>query len=222
MKNTYQFLSDDELVHQCKTSTDSEVSEFFIKKHLLILQKLAHNHTKRFTFTQYEDNLQNAKIGMLEAIQRYKPGMDAKFSTFLYKTVYYYLLSQNDNEAFVKCPPRLREIRSYYGGKYNDVKNKEIENKYDLKNSNYVILSPEAFVVTDEFESKDEYDCFDRLAFWDLEKKINEEEKQIVNLLIEDYNVREIVSIMSESNKKSYTPKIIRKKIQNIRECFNV
>lgn len=222
MKNTYQYLSDEELIHQYKTTNNVEIIEYLIQKHQPILLKLAAQHTRRFSFTVQEDNLQNAKIGMIDAVRRYEDGNGAKFTTFLYKTVYYYLLTQNDNEAFVKCPPRLREVRSYYGGKYDDKKRQEIEQKYDLHSGGYALLSPEAIVISNDLETSETFDSFDRLSLWDLEGKIDLEDKKILNLLLEGHNMSEVARILTQATGKNYTLKFIRKKIGNIKALFNV
>jgi DNA-directed RNA polymerase specialized sigma subunit len=111
---------------------DASSAEILINKYIALIRKLAHNHTKRYSFTEFEDNLQNAKYGALLGFKRFNLNTNVKLSTFLHTTIYHYLLSCNDEEAFVKCPSNLREVRNYISGKYSNDKKQNFEEKYAI------------------------------------------------------------------------------------------
>ena len=151
MKHTINTLSDIDLIN----TGDIEA---LLNRHSLLLKKLASNHAIKYPNTTFEDCLQNAKVGLILAVKRFDINSSVKFITFLHKTVYYYLLTCNDEESFVKCPPVIREIKSYFSGAYNHSKKTAFEQKHNLNNNDdiqnleneYKILSSEAIITTDK------------------------------------------------------------------------
>jgi RNA polymerase sigma factor (sigma-70 family) len=112
MKN-YNNLPDINLINIYKSENSPESLEILLKRYDNLLNKLAHNHTVRFTSTQFDDNKQNAILGAIIAIKAFRD-QGTKLSTYLYKSVYMYLLTSNDEESFVRCPSNARKNRLQY------------------------------------------------------------------------------------------------------------
>ena len=206
-----------------------------LERHLPLLKKLSSDHVRKFPNTIFDDCLQNARVGAILATQRFNKDSSVKFVTFLHKTVYYHLLSCNDEEALLKCPTDKREIKSYFAGKYDARQAKKIafEKKHNLNNPNdiqnleneYRILGSESVFTTemlpevlDSNENQTVCDVNTKIAI----ESLPEEEKQIVYLLIEGETISNIARIFSDKYNTKYSDKQIKTKISHIQQHFSV
>jgi hypothetical protein len=82
-----------------------------------------------------EDCLSIARISAKIAYDRFNfDNQKAKLSTYVYTTVKFEMLTQADQESFVKCPSHMREFRVYFMGGYDNdpVKKANFEAKHNL------------------------------------------------------------------------------------------
>jgi DNA-directed RNA polymerase specialized sigma subunit len=232
MKNTLNILGDHELISRYRIHGNQEIVEFIIDRHFPLLKKLSLSHLQKFPNTTFEDNIQNAKLATIIAIQRFNTQSENKFVTFLYSTVFHYLLSCNDEESFVKCPSNIREIRSYFAGKYDiDIeKKKKFEKKYNLNTEKdiqdlsrkYQIVG-DSIVLTDELpEVEVKEDIFSNLNYNFFVERLSQEDQMIVNLLIEGHSMNNIAKIVSKNTKKTITGKQIKNKIVSMQANLSV
>ena len=227
MKNIYKTLNDKELIDLCRDSKVSqEATDSMIERYQIMLYKIAHNHTKKYKNSSFEDNFQNAKIGLILACKRYNEIETAKFSTYLYKTVFHYLTTCIECESFVKCPTNLREVKSFLTNKYenNQDKSDYIKNKYDLKTENDInefkkkfrLLNPDTIIVDDNinfegFSINKTSDFSDEVLFNVFCESLSNNEQLIVKLICTGYNCSEISEILTKNGKN-----ISEKKIRTI------
>jgi len=227
--NTFKTQSDALLICEYqKNLNNSDLSEYLLAKFEPICKKLAYAHTQKYPTTLFEDNLQNSRLGCLLAFRRYKAN-SSKPSTFIYSTIYHYLLSCNDEEAFVNCPTNIREVRSYIGGKYNSnpKKKRKFEKKYGINNKSdydnlalqYSLVNPENIQIKSDDQLPENtyvHNILDNICNSMFVDSLSLECKQIADLLIQGYSQTEISEIMSKN--KSTTIKQIGAKINIIRK----
>ena len=235
MKYTLNTQSDIQLLSEYKINPNEGILKELLNRYFALFKKLSLNHLQKFPNTTLEDNLQNSRVAAIQAIERYDFNLGVKFSTFLYNTVYYYLLSCNDSESFISCSSNLREIRSYFAGKYDlDLKKKQsFEKKHNLNTKEDIqsfqiahqMLSSDAVQVVEILPEKSynlEDNLLSNIHFNTILDRFNEEDKQIVCLLIEGYNISNIARIFSEEKKQKYSDKQIKKRLDNIKKQFYV
>jgi DNA-directed RNA polymerase specialized sigma subunit len=114
---------------------DSVLQELF-NRHDNMLRNLATKLlAKRPYMGSVEDCLSIARIAAMVAYERFDfTNKKAKLSTYVYSTVKFEMLTQADQESFVKCPSQMREFRVYYMGGYDNdpVKKSNFEQKWGL------------------------------------------------------------------------------------------
>jgi len=114
---------------------DILLSELF-SRHDNMLRGLASKLlAKRPYMSTVEDCLSIARIAAMIAYDRFDfTNQKAKLSTYVYSTVKFEMLTQADQESFVKCPSQMREFRVYYMGGYDNdpVKKANFEAKWSL------------------------------------------------------------------------------------------
>lgn len=230
MKHTYMQQSDVDLVVSYQTKNDNQALETLLERHSNLLKKLANKHQLSHPNTIFEDCYQNAIIGAILAFKRFNPDFDVKLITFLHSTVYFYLLGTNDSESFVSCPSNLREIKSYFAGRFSEDKKKKFEQKHNLNNAHdiqdfekkHLLLATNSVITTDEMpeiETSSENQIIDDVNVKLFIDTLPEEEREIVYLLMEGYSISKIARIFLESNRK-ISDKQIKKKLQTIQNYF--
>ena len=207
MKNSYKLLIDTDLINKYQNSQDQDALSVLLERHSLLLKKLANQHCRKFPFNALEDALQNANLGAIIAISRFNLNQKNKFTTFLYTTVYYHLLSCNDEESFIKCPPQLREVKSYAAGKYTDAKKYDFEKKHNLNSKSDIEDFKKKYSVFDNVEVQDilpeqSENNFEEINLRIMLSELSTEEKEIAQLIIEGYTVSEISKILPGSYKQ--------------------
>lgn len=225
MKNSYKLLSDFDLVEKYQINIDQDALLVLLERHASLLRKLATQNASKIPLTTLEDNLQNAKIGAIISISRFDLKRNNKFSTFLYKTVYYHLLSCNDDESFVKCPSNLREVKSYAANKYSGEQKNNFEKKYNLKTQNdiesfknkYSILSSNSIQLTDVLPERFQSDMFSEIDFKLSFDSLPQDEKIIANLIMEGNSISDISKIFPE-----ITYKKIKEKISHLKRIISL
>ncbi len=132
--------SDKELLSIYRTNKgtsygDTVLQELF-NRHDNMLRNLATKLlAKRPYMGSVEDCLSIARIAAMVAYERFDfTNKKAKLSTYVYSTVKFEMLTQADQESFVKCPSQMREFRVYYMGGYDNdaVKKANFEHKWGL------------------------------------------------------------------------------------------
>lgn len=132
--------SDNELLKLYRTNKgtsygDNVLQELF-NRHDNMLRNLATKLlAKRPYMGSVEDCLSIARIAAMVAYERFDfTNKKAKLSTYVYSTVKFEMLTQADQESFVKCPSQMREFRVYYMGGYDNdpVKKANFEHKWSL------------------------------------------------------------------------------------------
>jgi len=230
MKYTDTKKSDIDLVLDYQTKNENQALEILLDRYSSLLRKLAHKHNSNYPHTIYEDCFQNAVYGAILALKRFNSKFDVKLITFLHSTVHFHLLSSNDAESFVSCPSNLREVKSYFSGKFSGERKKKFEQKHNLHNSQdiksfekkHLILSSNAICTSDELpevETSSENDTITKVNVSLFLDKLSEEDKEIVCLLMEGYSISKVARIFSETRRK-ITDKQIKKKLQTMSEFF--
>ncbi len=133
-------LSDTELLQAYRTNKGSDYGDTLLQelfnRHDNMLRNLATKLlAKRPYMGSVEDCLSIARIAAMVAYDRFDfTNKKAKLSTYVYSTVKFEMLTQADQESFVKCPSQMREFRVYFMGGYDNdpVKKANFEHKWDL------------------------------------------------------------------------------------------
>lgn len=233
MKHTLNILSDIELIAFFKKQNDPEIIDLLIERHSGIINKLAHSHTQRHPQTDIEDNRQNAKLATILAINKFDCLREVKFSTFLFKTIYHYLLTANDSESFVNCPTHVREIKSYISGAYDykpDVRS-NFERKHQLYsdidkqnliNQNILLktIFPEENIP--EVPDNSENNVISELYIKIFIDSLSEEDRLILALCSEGIEYINIARTLSEKYQKNISNKQIKRKIESYKHKFFV
>lgn len=235
MKNVYKTLKDKELIELYKKSKNSQdVIDSMVERYQPLLMKIAHQHTRKHKNSSFEDNFQNAKIGLILACQRYNSLSEAKFSSYLYKTVFHYLTTCSEEESFVKCPSSMREVKSFLGNKYelDQLKSNHIKEKYQLNTKDDImlfrkkfnLLNPDSVITEDNWVleniSVDRINDFTNDALFNVfYDSLDNQEQLIVKLVCIGYSCPEIVRVFSE-NGKDITEKQIRSMIKKLKSKF--
>lgn len=241
MKHTLDLMSDYDLVklHQ---HNDSEATQSLLSRHQSLLLNLAKQHKSKYPFTSSEDNIQNATLGALQAYNRFKlENNTAQVSTFVYKTVYHYLLTCLDTESFVGVPSNLREIRSYIAGRYDNdsAKKNKFNKKYSINNEDdkqkltqkYELIqtNPVGFYadVDPSFE-----DCvLDRADYENelissvnnrmLLQSLDADDLLLLNkIFVEEESLARVAQFFSQKTGRKYTESSIKKRIHSIQATF--
>jgi|APCry1669189440_1035222.scaffolds.fasta_scaffold00113_9 DNA-directed RNA polymerase specialized sigma subunit len=201
---------------------DSHSAEILISKYINLITAIAKNHTKKYPRTDFEDNLQNAKFAALLALKRYKPSA-AKLSTFLYSSIFHYLLSCNDEEAFIKCPTNLRGTRNYiFGSKNNqNFEQKDLDQlraKFKALSADFIQLSDQDSILNSKIEEIDFLSCANFSIF---ARDLSETQLRIVNQIIEGQSLNKIKKQLNFTKKQFQCEiNIIRNKfVQYYHEC---
>lgn len=226
-------MSDLELIKLYQSTFDQEITETLLKRHSGLIKSLAQNHTIKHPNTSFDDNYQNACVGFICALRRFKENNNVKLTTFLYSSVFYYLLSSNDTESFINCPSNLRKVKSFVAGKYDNDSNKkrQIEKDYKLTDqesvdkfkSKHILLSNDAVTCTDILPDEP-CDCEEGMIS-DLHmkmifEKMTTDEKYIASLLIEGHTPPQIAKLYSDNFGVPCSGKYIRTKISHMRQFF--
>lgn len=233
MKHKLNLLTDVELIQLYQSNnSDSNVTEVLLKRYEAMLKKLAINHLQKFPNTSFEDNLQNANLGAFIAFKRFTSKSDCKPSTFIYSTIFHYLLTCNDEESFVNCPTNLREVKSYLGGKYDTNPQKKItfENKYNINTNKdvdnlseyYKLLNPECIQVMDSDEIPEGIDYIETSIIDNIQNSmfletLSEENQAIVKLLVDGHSQANIAKLLS-NKENSVSVKQIYTKVNSIKK----
>lgn len=227
-------MSDLELIKLYQATSDTEIIETLLKRHSALIKTLASNHTLKYPSTQFEDNIQNAHVGFISALSRFKDN-GVKLSTFLYTSIFYHLLECNDKEAFVGCPSNLREVRSFVAGKFdtNTERKQAFKNKHNLTDkdsvdrfvSKHALLASDAVfcpeVLPDKTFESENIMISDLHIKMQLEK-LPTDEKYIAGLLIEGHTPPQIAEMYSSYFGVPCSGKYIRSKINNMKAVFSV
>ena len=223
MKHSYMQKSDVDLVIDYQTNNDNQALETLLERHSGLLKKLANKHQVSHSSTIYEDCYQNAVYGAILAFKRFNPQYDVKLITFLHSTVHFYLLSTNDSEGFIACPSHLREVKSYFAGKFSEDKRKQFEQKHNLNNSDdiqifekkHLLLATNSVATTDDLPEVEvsESNTISAVNVSLFLEKLPEEDREIVCLLMEGYSISKVAQIFSETRRK-ISDKQIKKKLQ--------
>lgn len=234
MKNTLSIMSDLELIKIYQTTFDKEIIETLLERHSALIKTLAKNHTTQYPATCFEDNIQNARVGFIGAMGRFKD-TGVKLTTFLYSSIFYHLLSCNDKEAFVNCPSNLREVRSFVGGKYDkDTDRKQaFKKRHNLTNqdsidsfvSKHSLLAPDSIVCTEILPEKTydhEKSMINDLYVQMVIEKMPDEEKYIAGLLMQGHTPPQIAEMYSIYFGVPCSGKLIRSKISHMKHHFSV
>ena len=220
MKYMLHTLSDNDLITIYQSNlTNTKVVEILLEKYFPLLKKLDLANQQKHPLTTFDDNLQNARLGAIIAFQRFNTKSGTKLFTFLYTTVYYHLLSCNDQESFIHFPSNLRKFKSALGGKYDDnefLKNK-ILNQYTVDSIPDCITEviPETPIGSENETISDIYSGL----FLD---SLPEDERIVAELLIQGHTISKIANVFSEKYHKPYSHKQINKKIAAIQAAFSV
>lgn len=224
MKHTLNTLSDKELINLYKTSNSKTIIiDSILERHKKLLSKIAFSQAQKYSNSSYEDNLQNAKIALIIACQRFDHNSDVKFSSYLYKTVFYYLVTCIENESFVHCPTNMREVKSFLAGKYDDdfSKIEKIKKKYKLQTDEDLIkfekqfrlLNPNTITIEDEWfidnlssNSQDFTDDVYLKVFYD---SLSYDEQLVTKLTYQGYTCAEISNLLSKDNEQ-FTEKHVK------------
>lgn len=114
---------------------DKALAELF-NRHDNMLRNLASKLLeKRPYMNTVEDCLSTARYSAMIAYNRFDfTNKTAKLSTYVYSTVKFEMLTQADQESFVKCPSQMREFRVYYNDGYahDPEKKLKFEQKWGL------------------------------------------------------------------------------------------
>ena len=193
MKNTLNSMPEVGLITKFQQNPhDSSVTEILLNKYEPLIKKLAFTHTEKHPSITLEDATQSAIVGAMLAFRRFSPHPNCAPFTFIYKTIYYYLLSCADEEAFVKCPSNLRSTR----------------HKYPLLNS-------ETIIVTDslpEIIGDGENNIIDGISHRLFLDSLSQEDSCIARMLFEGHSQTQISKIMAK------TPKQISAKVNAIKQ----
>ena len=100
MKHVLNIQSDTELINSYKINNCPEILEALLERNQNLLNKIAHNHTNKYSNTTFDDNRQNTILGAIIAIQSFNLDKETKLSTYLYKSVTMYLLTCQDNRLY--------------------------------------------------------------------------------------------------------------------------
>lgn len=230
MNHAIKLLSDLELIQIYRSNSDTNILSELLERHSNLLKKLSHKHCEKNPSCIFEDCYQNAIIGAITAYNRYNLQSDVKLITFLHTTVYYHLLSCDDTEAFVSCPTNLREVRSYFAGKFTGQKKLDFEKKYNLMSEKDILdfqkkhnlLAPSSIITTDilpEAEFSNENEIVENVQMKIFLDTLPEEEKNIVMLFCEGHSLSKIAQILSSGEKK-ITDKQIKKRLQSLQQFF--
>ena len=225
MKHTARLKTDAELIADY-TNGNNEALEALLERHSCLLKKLAYKYQSTHPNTIFEDCYQNAIVGAILAFKRFKPNSDAKLSTFLYSTVHFHLLSTNDSESFVLCPSNLREVKSYFAGKFTEERKRIFEQKHNLKDENdiqsfkkkYSLIAPNSVVISDELfdiETSGENHIVDQVMLNIALDNLSEDDRQIVCLLLEGHSILKI-SRMISATKYKISDKQIKNKLRSL------
>jgi RNA polymerase sigma factor (sigma-70 family) len=133
-------LDDVELLKLYRTNRGTSYGDMLLQelfnRHDNMLRNLATKLlAKRPYMNTVEDCLQTARRSAMVAYDRFDfSNKKAKLSTYVYSTVKFEMLTQADQESFVKCPSQMREFRVYYMGGYDNdpVKKASFESKWNL------------------------------------------------------------------------------------------
>lgn len=103
-----------------------------LRRHENMLQSLARASQSKYSYTsEYEDKLQHARYGAMRAYEKFdlEKAIECgtRLSTYVQATVHRHLLSANDVDEFINCPPVRRMLRSYLWGRYDSDPKKLVE-----------------------------------------------------------------------------------------------
>lgn len=138
--NTIKAANDIEILKAYRSNKDTRYGDELLaelyKRHDNMLRTLATKLlAKRPYMNSVEDCLSIARISAKIAYDRFNfDNQKAKLSTYVYTTVKFEMLTQADQESFVKCPSQMREFRVYFMGGYDNdpVKKANFEAKHNL------------------------------------------------------------------------------------------
>lgn len=126
--NSLSTLSDMDVWWEYATGPESirepALTELFYR-HNAMLAKLAWRFAIRNAHIgEFDDWLQHARIGAIQAYNRFNPykevARSAKLATFVHRTTENSLKSAVDADAPVHCPTHRRGMRSYLSGRYDN------------------------------------------------------------------------------------------------------
>jgi RNA polymerase sigma factor (sigma-70 family) len=236
MQHTFNIMQDIDLIRLYRENgQNNQALELILMRHSRLLSKIAYSHTQRHPYTTLEDNLQNARLGAIFACKRFDLKSKAKFSTYLYTTVYNYLLTCNDKEAFINCPTNMRETRSLFTGKYDNNHNKkdELYKKYKIQSEDdirklskkYALLNPDCVNVVDgcsieDVATQSENSIISSAYYNIIMDALSSEDQLIIKLAFHGYSNTEIAKIMSNIVKGKYTEKKIKQRMNKLKQKF--
>lgn len=249
-KENYSYLTDEELLEKYRQEDNPSLKEKYLSslfsRHNAMLKKLASNaQFKNSNLGTIEDSLQNAYMGCLIAYNRFSSEKAKQnnnhLHTFVYTTVFRYLQSCSDEQGYVQCPSTLREVRSYFAGKYDTdpEKKSKFESKYNINNqesknllaAKFSLLKPDSVTNFSEHEN-DDGSFVDNIILCsdtnDLENStaikmaissLTDLQKKILQLsFIDNLSINKVVKNLSEY---SVTPQGVKREINAIKEAFS-
>ena len=191
MPINYDEFTDEELVDMYHEG-ESDVANYLIKKYQNLIQANANNMF--IIGGDFDDVLQEGRIGLFRAIEKFDPGRDAVFTTFANLCI-----SRSIYSAIDKANRQYNKFLNQYISIYIDESKAENDESSGEDNIAHQISdelkekhNPERIVIDDEKLS-------------DLERYINKElsefEKQIVELKVAGYDYKEIAAILGKTEK---------------------
>lgn len=191
MSINYDEFSDEELVDMYHDG-ESEVANYLIKKYQNLIQANANNMF--IIGGDFDDVLQEGRIGLFRAIEKFDPGRDAVFTTFANLCISRAIYSAIDkaNRQYNKFLNQYISIYIDESKAENDESSGEDNIALQISDELKEKHNPERIVINDEKVS-------------DLERYINKElsefEKQIVDLKVAGYDYKEIAAILGKTEK---------------------
>lgn len=132
----YSTTSDEDLVELYQNTRSEKILNELLARHNSMCKGIAKIFAaKHPQIGSFEDFLQNTYVASLIGYNRFSIQISRekknKLSTYLYTTIYRHLQTTIDEQGPIKCPSGLREVRSYFAGKYDD--KPEIKSKFEQK-----------------------------------------------------------------------------------------
>lgn len=177
MKKTYETASDEELVARYQ-SGEFEIASFLLKKHQPLIEKCTHDLFLKGA--EHDDLVQEGRIGLLQAMEKYDPSYGAKFTTYASLIV---------RGSMIHAVEKANTL-------YNSLLNsslpltEETDRKIDARNE-----SPENEYLDNENA---------REFYHRLNSSLSPFEKEVLQLLISGLSPTRIASLIGCSAKKIY------------------
>ena len=242
--------SDEEILKKYRLNNEEQYLAELLCRHNSMMKNIAGKFfEKNSHISSYEDYLQNAYLGAIIAYNRFssEKSNSAKLSTFVYTTVYRYLQTCLDEQGNVKCPSGLREVRSYFAGKYDldSEKKTNFEKKYEIfdEQSRHSVFTKFSLLKTDavtnfvNFEQDDQEENYiehniandfinpdsiiNSAAINITIESLTDIQKEVLRLkYIQNQSIKEVAENLSAKFGNQYTTSMIYNEMNEIKEAF--